>query len=370
MENRVFAASCPDYRPEEVRQAVARIFEACGGAGRFLKKGRRVLIKPNLLLAREPEAATTTHPEIVEAVAELFAAQGAAVTIADSPGGPYNPLMLSRVYRQCGMEQAARRAGARLNRDCSSSPVHFDGYKPRDFEIIRPVLQADVVINIAKMKTHMLTYFTGAVKNLYGTVPGLQKAAYHSHMPGQQEFCRMLVDLCRCVHPDFSLIDGVEGMDGRGPSGGRVRKAGFLLASESPFAADLAAMHLCGLNPERSPVHTFASAQGFVPAEAKRLEWLGDPVVPLAEPFVPAAGRSRRSESVINRLPGGLRQPLRRVFIAPPRVSERCIGCGRCARACPAHAIVVQNGKARVQPGGCIRCYCCHELCPVRAIEI
>ena len=370
MDNRVFAAACAEYEPEQVERAAARMLEAFGGVEKFLKKGKKVLIKANLLLAREPEEATTTHPVLVGAVAALFVRAGASVTIADSPGGPYNALTLPRVYRQCGMEAAARYAGARLNRDFSSQTVRFEGTQPREFELLTPVCQADVIINIGKMKTHMLTYFTGAVKNLFGTIPGLQKAAWHSRLPGQQAFCRMLIDLCRCVGPDLSIIDGVEGMDGRGPSGGRVRHAGVLLAAENPFAADLAAMYICGLQPERSPVHSFAAAQGLVPGEPDRLEWLGDPVEPLSEPFIPASGKSRRSESVISRLPGGLRQPLRRILVKAPSVTERCIGCGACARACPAHAIIVKNGRAAVDAKQCIRCYCCHELCPVRAVRI
>ena len=370
MDRQVFTAACADYTPDAVRRAAVRMLAAFGGAESFLKKGRRVVIKPNLLMARQPEGATTTHPEVVEAVAALFTEAGATVIIADSPGGPYNALTLQRVYRACGMEEAARRSGARLNKDCSSQKVEFDGMRKREFDILTPVLQADVLINIGKMKTHMLTYFTGAVKNCYGAVPGLTKAAYHSRLPGQQEFCRMLVDLCRCVAPDLSIIDGVEGMDGRGPSGGRVRRAGVLIASRNPFAADLAAMHICGLTPERSPVHTFASAQGLTPAHPDGLEMTGDCVPPLSEPFLPPAGKGSGRESVINRLPAKWRQPLRRAMIAAPRVTDRCIGCGSCARSCPRHAIVIRQGRAYVQGGDCIRCYCCHELCPVRAIQI
>lgn len=370
VESRVFAAACPEYRPGEVREAVERIVAAFGGVERFLQKGRRVLIKPNLLLARRPEEATTTHPEVVEAVAALFVEAGASVTIADSPGGPYNALTLSGVYRRCGMEEAARRAGARLNRDCSSGKVRFDGMGSREFDVITPVLRADVMINIGKMKTHMLTYFTGAAKNLYGVVPGLTKAAYHSQMPGRQEFCRMIVDLCCCIAPDLSIIDGIEGMDSRGPSGGRARRAGVLIASENPFAADLAAMHICGLQPERSPVHCFAAAQGLTPDDARKLKWIGDAVRPLDEPFIPASGKSRRGESVVNRLPDRMRQPMRRLLLGAPRISQRCVGCSACARACPAHAIVVRGGRAAIEKKSCIRCYCCHELCPVRAVQV
>ena len=370
VDNRVFAAACAEYDQRRVEEAVGQMFAAFGGVEKFLQKGKKVLIKPNLLLAREPDGATTTHPAVVGAVAALFVRAGAAVTIADSPGGPYNALTMPRVYRLCGMEKAAKYAKARLNRDFSSQTVRFEGLQPREFELLTPVCRADVVINIGKMKTHMLTYFTGAVKNLFGTVPGLQKAAMHSRLPGQQAFCRMLVDLCRCVGPDFSIIDGVVGMDGRGPSGGRPRRAGVLLAAENPFAADLAAMYICGLQPERSPVHSFAAAQKLVCAEPERIEWLSEPFRPLDEPFLPASGRSRRSESVISRLPGRIRQPLRRVLVAAPHVTERCAGCGACAQACPAHAITVRGGRASVDGRRCIRCYCCHELCPVRAIRI
>ncbi len=365
----VFVAACPDYDKARVEACVRQLFRQCGGVEPFLAKGRRVTIKPNLLMAREPQAATTTHPSLVEAVARLFVEAGASVTIADSPGGPYNEGAMARVYRLSGMEEAARAAGARLNRDYSSRKRRYKGEVQRQFDVIAPIAETDVVIDIAKMKTHSLTYFTGAVKNNYGVVPGLTKASYHQQNPGRTEFAKLLVDLCQCVAPDFSIIDGVEGMDGKGPSGGRVRRGGVLFASKNPFAADLAAMHHCGMDPERSPVHQYGARLGLVPGEYAGLEMLGDRVAPLAEPFVPAI-RLKRNYPFINYLPARLRPALQRLLLPYPQISPRCIGCGACARACPGKALEVVEGRARLARDKCIQCYCCHELCPVKAIDL
>ena len=168
MKQTVCFAKCERYDPRAVEQGVERILAQYGGAEAFLKKGRRVVIKPNLLLARDPELATTTHPSVVEAAARAFVRAGAQVTIAESGGGPYNAVTMQRAYAACGMEAAAQASGAVLNRDPSHRTVTWG---ERRFQIITPVAEADVVVSIAKLKTHMLTRYTGAVKNLFGTAP-------------------------------------------------------------------------------------------------------------------------------------------------------------------------------------------------------
>jgi len=369
MDTRVYTAACPDYNRERIEREVKKIFDSFGGAEAMLKLGRRVLIKPNLLMARRPEGATTTHPELVRAVSELFCSLGAEVVIADSPGGPYNEPLLETVYKSSGMSLAAKETGARLNRDLTHQKVVFSGETRREFPILTPIVKSDIIINIAKMKTHVVTYFTGAVKNNFGAIPGLSKARTHSQLPGRQEFSRMLVDLCRCVSPTLSMIDGVVGMDGKGPSGGRARKAGVLIASRNPFAADLAAMHIAGLKPELCPTHEYAVHLGLVPDRYSLLEIMGEPVLPLEEPFIPAV-RGTRSIPPINWLPPKLRFPIQRVLLPFPRITGRCVGCGACARACPGHALQVTDGKAVLERSKCIQCYCCHELCPIRAIDL
>lgn len=369
MNNTVYLKQCSTYDAGQVLQAVTQIIDHFGGVDKVLQRGKNILIKPNLLMARPPEGATTAHPEVVYAVAKLFCDAGAKVTIADSPGGPYTGAVMRKVYAQCGMESAAQRSGAQLNFDVSSKRTSYQGIQNRTFELIMPITQADTIINIAKAKTHMLTYYTGAVKNLFGTIAGLNKAMCHAKMPDAMDFCGYLVDLCQYHKPTINIIDGVEGMDGKGPSGGRVRHVGVIAAGENPFACDLTMMHIVGLNPNLSPVHKIAVEHKLVAAQPEQLTLLGDDFPPIAQPFTPAV-----QHTVVQGTLGLFPKFIRRLFVPHlgkyPKITGRCVGCGDCVRACPKQALALENRRAKLDKKKCIKCYCCHELCPVKAIDL
>ncbi len=367
MDTRVFMTPCSRYEQSRVEEGVCQALAAFGGPEAFLQKGDRVLVKPNLLRAAGPEQAITTHPLVVAAVARQFVRAGAQVVIGDSPGGPYHRRALEKIYRICGMEWAASNSGARLNWDCSSQKRQGPGR--RQLDLITPAAQADVIISVAKLKTHMMMYFTGAVKNLYGLIPGVTKAAYHSQHPSQQQFARLLTDLSQIAQPDFSLLDGIIGMDGKGPSAGRPRNAGVLFAAANPFAVDLAAMVYCGLDPALSPVHLEGVRRGLAPEKWEQIELLGQPISPLKQPFAPAVP-ARHARPFIASMPHFLQPMLDQWLGAWPRFSSRCVGCGVCAKACPRQAIQVEGGRARLDKRRCIKCYCCHELCPQKAVEL
>ena len=207
---------CLDYEPEQVTRAVRQSLDLLGGIGAFVKPGNRVLLKVSLLMRRKPEKATTTHPEIVRALAELVREAGGVPLIGDSPGGYhfYTRATLASVYETCGMTDAADRSGAELNFDTEVIDVRFpEGKVIKLVKTIKPVLDADVIISIPKLKTHMMTVYSGAVKNMFGIIPGSYKAEYHLRFEDTDDFADLLIDLCRSP-PAFTVMDAVVGMEG------------------------------------------------------------------------------------------------------------------------------------------------------------
>ena len=368
-DNRVFIAACDEYEEIKVGAAVGRCLSYFGGAQALVRPGAHVVIKPNLLMPSRPDEARTTHPAVVLALAREFLSAGAQVSVAESCGGVYNVPMLKMLYRSCGLEAALKDSGVKLNYDTASRQTQISSEaKIRSVPVITPVLEADFVVSLGKVKTHGLTAFTGAVKNLFGTVPGLKKAALHSALPQADDFCGMIVDVCEAVGPGLSLLDGVIGMEGDGPAGGSPRSLGALIASLNPHAADLAAAGLIGLDPESVPTLRIAAKRGLVPNSLRELTLAGDDYKALRTRFRPAgttkAGKRGRW------VPGPLRPIYKKLFMPYPLIKkEECVGCGACERICPRHIITVKNHKAQIDYKDCIKCYCCHEMCSYKAID-
>jgi len=374
MEKRVYIAGCTDYNETNVRNAVRSALTAFGGADAFHVRGKRVLLKVNLLSANNPDRAVTTHPEVVSAIAAEFVSAGADVIIADSPGGPYTVQTLRRVYAACGMDRAATASGAALNYDTSHRRVSFpEGKYAKEFDIITPVLDADMVVSVAKLKTHGLAYYTGAVKNLFGTIPGLEKASYHSRYPNKFRFNGVLVDICQFIKPQISFVDGVIGMEGDGPSGGKPKHVGIIGAALNPYALDMAMCDLVSLPISLVPVLTEAIKQKLAPANVSDIEYLGESPVAFRTQFEPAAGGKGGGLGAFiarNILPGKVRERVSMALASWPVMNAKCIACGKCAEICPRRVISIKDKRAVPDYSGCIRCYCCHEICPVQAIDL
>lgn len=368
--DKIAVTACPDYGEQTVIEAVERQFSLLG-LDSLIGPGKRVLIKPNLIGKRAPEQAATTHPMVVRGVIRALKKRGAEeIVIADSNGGVYTPSLLRSIYDGTGMTSAAQAEGARLNFDTSFETVSFpQGRRCRQFSIIKPVLEADVIINVAKLKTHAMTALSGACKNLFGCVPGLQKPELHCRFPHRPEFGEMLTDLCALVAPAVSLVDGVIAMEGNGPTGGSPRKVGCLIGGENPHAVDLALCAVTGLDPRSVPTLESALNRGLAPAFLQELELAGDSLHPFLIPGFKKP--DSRSVDFLERLPCPLRRPAS--FLLTPKpviVKSRCVGCNRCGESCPRHTIQIRNRKAVIDYKSCIKCYCCHEMCPVKAVDI
>lgn len=356
----VHLAACPEYDAARVEAAVGDCFNAFS----FLSNvaGKRVLLKVNLLLALKPERAATTHPSVVRAAARLCLNGGAAsVTIADSPGGPFNHASLEAVYRATGMADVAEETGAKLNFNTGS--IQRGGMTMTAY-----LDDADIVIDMAKLKTHSYARMTAAVKNLYGCIPGLNKAAGHAKITERNKFAAFICDICDSVRPDFTLVDGIVGMEGKGPSGGTPKFAGVIVGSDNPHCADLACAEIIEMNTQRIPILKESIVRGYAPETVNGLAITGAALQNLQTRFVPPPYMEK--SGVLAVLPGPMKKVLNR-FVEPyPIISDRCVGCGRCAESCPQHTIKVENGRAHINYKKCMKCYCCQEMCIPKAIDL
>lgn len=375
LDKDVAIVECAGYDPETVQDAVNRLVQLLGGWEAFVKPGETIVIKPNLLMRKSPDEAVTTHPSVIETAASSVIGAGGRAVLADSPGGPLNTRVLQWVYKGCGLTEAAARSGAVLNFNTTEATVKVPaGGILAGFTVLEEIAQADGVVSISKLKTHGLTRLTGAVKNLFGVIPGLKKMEYHFRMPGVEEFSAMLVDVARTVSPRLHIIDAVVGMEGEGPSGGEPVHIGLLLASTCPFTLDLVASALVGIKPEDVPTIAVSIKRGYISGDINKVRLLGDPVsLPRLRFRVPpkAVDFDLLKANSRGRLPGWLISALnRRLRPYPVFNRDTCISCGECARICPAGAISINKKFPVPDLDRCIRCFCCQELCPQRAVKI
>ena len=373
MQNSVFFYKTPDYRQELVDAQVEKFF-ACSQAAKTLSASTKVLLKPNLLAKHAPEKAVTTHPAIVCAVIRALKRRGVQnITVADSPGGVYTPAVMKSIGQVSGLAEICQQEGALFYTDCEFGEKEADGKLMHRFNLLKPVLEADFIIDLPKMKTHVMTNVTAGVKNLFGTIPGLQKAELHMRFPDKERFGDMLCDLCQTVRPQMTILDAVSAMEGDGPAGGTARHVGLLLASENVWNLDLAVCFLMGVQPSKVPYLQAGIERGLCSDSFSPDLCEGD-----KDACKEIKGYQLPSAYVemdfSNRFPPFLRwaSPMVVKFAAPrPKVQQKkCIGCGKCAEICPGHTIQISDHKAKILPADCIRCFCCHEMCPVKAIDV
>ncbi len=369
MRERVYAARCQSYRLEELEQIIDTIFRGLHVYDR-LQPGMTAVLKPNLVLRSRPEEAAVTHPAFTAAVGKCVKKAGAKVLIAESPGGPYTPAVMKSHFKACGYTEMAESLGFSLYTDCKSREVSLpDGLQCRRLSIVEPFLERDFLIDLAKLKTHCMVGFSGAVKNLFGAVPGLQKPELHCRFPEKERFSQMLADLCDFLRPELSLLDGIWSMEGDGPTGGKRRDTGIVVASENPFAADVCAAGLIGLDPRELLLLRYGAQRGLGPGSLTELELLGDPIEDLRISDFQKARAA--STDFIDKLPKFLRPAAKKLATPYPRIDKKqCVGCGKCAESCPQHTITLRDGKAEIDYKSCIHCFCCHEMCPRHVIDV
>ena len=254
-----------------------------------------------------------------------------------------------------------------LNYDVGETRLSFpEGGLLKALDVADFALSTDVIISLPKLKTHAFMVLTGAIKVMFGIVPGLTKAGYHAKLLTKERFAEMLLDVLRFAPPALSIVDGVVGMEGDGPSAGDLRHLDVIMASSDSVALDMAAAHMLGIDPREVPALAAAMRRGLVSGRLEDLQLLGVEWEELRVPDfrLPIGGRE------ITSLPGFILRLMTRTLVVSPQANGRCVGCGICAENCPVQAITIEDKTARMDWGACIRCYCCHELCPERAIDL
>lgn len=367
---KVSLVGCDSYRDEKIYLKLKEAIAGLGGLDKYMTTGETVLLKVNLLMKRRPEEATTTHPAFVKALAQHLVEFGLKVIIGDSPGGPFNERALKGIYEVCGYSDLVSEHIS-LNTNYNSTTMHnHRGLTMKQLEVIEIMTQVDHVISVSKLKTHGMTKFTGAVKNMYGTIPGLKKAEYHYTLPSIVDFSNMLLDVCINADPVLSFMDGIVGMEGAGPSGGEPRQVGIILASDSPYHLDVVACKTVGIQPQTVPTIARCLERGFIAEGFEDIEMVSESYMTYAIddfdiPSISGVGLLK------NRVPKWLDCLVGHVIKPKPVIrDEKCVGCGECALCCPAHTIEMEAGRPKIILDNCIRCFCCQELCPVKAIDV
>jgi uncharacterized protein (DUF362 family)/Pyruvate/2-oxoacid:ferredoxin oxidoreductase delta subunit len=365
---RVALVGCDSYDAASVEASVARAFELVGGAESVAGAGETVFVKVNAVMGVDPATAIVTNPTVVEAVIRQFQGVTGRVTFGDSPGGPFTRPLLKRVYEKTGLAGVAARTGAELAFDTGTVEVPLPGGEAvKRLVLCRSMVEADRLVSIAKFKTHRYMNLTGPIKNLYGTVAGMNKFIYHSRFEDPAEFADLIVDVHLAARPAFHVVDAVDVIDGDGSRKGTVRRMGAIAAGRNAFALESLMMELVGLPAAENMPFAAAIGRGLCPEGPGWFEVLGDRMDDFRLDEFRLPGENLFSE----RMPALVTGRLSRFVTETPKpLRDLCVACGTCAKVCPRQAITIREGLARVDTRKCIRCFCCDELCEHGAVGV
>ena len=330
-------------------------------------ENKRVLLKPNILSDSKPELGITTNPVVVEAMVNIVKSKGAReVLVGDSPG-LHTPQFHGR---NCGIAAVCERTNATWVNFAANPKTHKVNRKTK-LNMARVLDEVDVVISIAKFKTHELMYLTGCVKNMFGTLPGLNKSPCHIKAASREKFAALICDIFKESHCNYGIVDGIIGMEGPGPANGTLRQIGLLIGSSDCFEVDEAMRIIMSYKQDDIPILNEGKRKGLTSLTPT---WtLLDPNSLVIKDYriVDVAKKEGLIKSLlIPFLTRGSDRKKAQKRPTPNFDEKLCIRCKRCIDICPARALSLKNNVVTLEETKCVRCYCCHEMCPVAAITI
>jgi uncharacterized protein (DUF362 family)/Pyruvate/2-oxoacid:ferredoxin oxidoreductase delta subunit len=361
MNSQVSIVRCKSYEPSLLQEAISKAIALIGGINSFVKPQSRVLVKPNLLMAKEPECGIDTHPEVVRAVLKILKQINCKIYVGDGPSVWGSQIEnVNEVYEKSGIKEVCEEEGVNL--------IKFEKRRWRKkFPLTTWLDDCDYVINLPKFKTHDFTLLTGAIKNLFGLIPGTYKTELHKNYFDVQDFSKILVDIYEEVRPCLTIVDGIVAMEGDGPAtNGKLRNLNLLFASSDCVALDSVLAKIMGLEPFDILTNKEAARRGLGQAHLDSIEILGERVAEaIGEPFI------LPSTSLIKKIPRPVVELARKLIKYYPSVKrDNCIRCNACIDACSNKAIAMKKRGIVFDYSKCIGCFCCQEACPASAIKV
>ncbi|MDD2524153.1 MAG: DUF362 domain-containing protein [Endomicrobiia bacterium] len=370
----ISAYYCDNYDDEDnVQNLVDKTIKSLGNISDIIKPKTKILIKPNLLSAYTPNQAVTTHPTIVRAVVRLVKSLGAVPVIGDSPGNLLKGV--EYVWKQTGMLDLAREEQVELINFETAGSIEVSISHPtiKYLHMTKALIDCDGIINIPKLKTHTFMGFTCGIKNFYGCIPGARKIEYHKLAPTQQDFSYLLSEIYRMLKEKvlFTLVDGVIGLEGNGPSlHGEKRKFSIIAGSYDTVTLDTFILNAFGVknNVFLKPL----KEKQLGNTDLHNIIFVGDKLTKFDFNNIKFP-----VTRILNMIPRWLAvcigKYIGKLFWLKPSVDkEKCVVCLQCVRSCPVKAISIIEGSIKpfVNRDKCISCFCCHELCTHKAINI
>lgn len=362
--SKVVVLRCEEYDLEKIYPKIKWGIEQLGGIENIIPKNSKVLLKPNLVVGIDKDKAATTHPVVFEAVLKLMIENNYNVFYGDSPGIG-NP---TKVALKCGIKQVADKYNTPIGDFVKGKEIELEGHATNKLDIVNAVFEADAIINLPKMKSHALQRITGAVKNPFGTVVGFNKAKMHGRFQNAFNFAEMLIDLDLYLNINLHILDGIIAMEGNGPRNGDPTPMNTIIISTDPVALDTVFCQMIDLDHKKLPTLTYGQEYGL--GSYENIEIIGeDPLSFLNKDFdIPRDKVSHTEKSKF--------QLVNRYLLRKPYIKEDiCKKCGICVDVCPLEEKAINfkdNDKSKPPKYDytkCIRCYCCQEMCPYKAIK-
>jgi len=348
---KVSIVKCANYDQKRVDRAVEKAFDL---ADIRIPKGKKVLIKPNIVgTFPKKQKIATTNPAIIEALCKILKKKGCKIIIGESS---FTDTV--EAFKNSGIQKIGKKYGAQILVFEQDKLIKIKDSKAKvlkEFRIAKTLKEVDIIINAPKLKTHLLTKFTGSVKNLYGVVPGGMKQKLHMKAPTVKRFGKMLIDIYQNIKPEINIMDGILGMEGSGPTAGDPKKAGYILASNNAVSLDIVCSKLMG----------YKFKDIFYLKEALKRKVAPNKFILVGEEKIP--NLKFKKPSVRDKLSVSVVRLLR---TRPIIVDEKkCVKCGLCAKKCPTNSIILCP-YPKINKKTCIRCFCCMEICPQHALHL